>query len=94
MVGASCGGWLGVDLALKRENDIKSMVLLSPAQTFIWVRHRTGLLKNLLSIFSSKEKEVERSLETMSSNVSNIDKRYVEQYKIGMKNDSLSKFIM
>ncbi|MGO3183674.1 MAG: alpha/beta fold hydrolase [Aequorivita sp.] len=94
LIGASRGGWLAVDLALKKENDIKSMVLLSPAQTFIWIRPSTGVLKNILNIFSSNEKEVERTLETMSSNNTNIDKSYVEQYNLGVKNDSLSKFMM
>lgn len=94
LIGASRGGWLAVDLALKHQNDIKSIVLLSPAQTFIWIRPSTNLLKNVINIFSSTEKQVERSLETMSSNAGNIDKSYLQQYNIGVKNDSLPKFMM
>lgn len=94
LVGASRGGWLAVDLALKHENDIKSITLLSPAQTFMWIPPSTNLLKNIVNTFSSKEKQVERSLETMSSNVGNIDKSYLRQYNIGVKNDTLPKFMM
>lgn len=94
LIGASRGGWLALDLALKHENNIKSMVLLSPAQTFTWIRPSTGLLKNVLNIFSSKEEQVERTLETMSSNIKNIDERYRKQYNIGIKNDTLPKFMM
>ncbi len=94
LVGASRGGWLAVDIALRKQNDIKSIVLLSPAQTFIWIPPSTDLLKNIINIFSSKEKQVESSLETMSSNVSNIDKNYLKQYNIGVKNDTLPKFMM
>ena len=94
LIGASRGGWLAVDLALKKQNDIKSITLLSPAQTFIWIRPSTNLLKNVINVFSPKEKQVERSLETMSSNVGNIDKSYLKQYKIGVKNDSLPKFML
>lgn len=94
LIGASRGGWLAVHLALKRENDIKSIVLLSPAQTFIWIRPSTNLLKNVVNALSSPEKQVEHSVETMSSNVANIDKSYLEQYKIGVENDTLPKYMM
>lgn len=94
LMGASRGGWLAVDLALRKQNDIKSIILLSPAQTFIWIRPSTNLLKNIVNGFSPKEKQVERSLETLSSNVSNIDKNYLKQYNIGVKNDTLPKFMM
>lgn len=93
LMGASRGGWLAVSLSLKHQNNIKSLTLLSPAQTFIWIRPSTGLLKNVLNIFSSKEKQVESTLETMSNNVANIDKKYIDQYKLGVKNDTLPKFM-
>src|SRR5690554_7273725 len=43
LVGASRGGWIAVNLALHNQEKIKSMVLLSPAQTFIWIRPSVGL---------------------------------------------------
>lgn len=94
LVGASRGGWFAVDIALKHQNNIKSMVLLSPAQTFIWIPPSTNLLKNIINFFGSEEKQMRRSLETMSTNVDNIDKSYLNQYSIGVKNDTLQKFMM
>ena len=94
LIGASRGGWFAVDLALKSKRDIRSMVLLSPAQTFTWIPPSSGLLKNIFSVFSSKEKKVENTLETMSSNVNNIDPTYKEQFYKSHQNDSLNKFMM
>src|SRR5690606_42013951 len=45
IIGASRGGWLAVNLALNHPERIKSMTLLSPAQTFIWIRPSADLLK-------------------------------------------------
>lgn len=94
LIGASRGGWLAVNLALKSNRDIKSIVLLSPAQTFMWIPPSANLLKNIINTMSSKKKQMQRSLETMSSNVSNIDNNYLKQYSIGVKNDSLNQFMM
>lgn len=94
LVGASRGGWIAVNLALHNQEKIRSMVLLSPAQTFIWIRPSVGLLKNIVNIFSSEEKQAMRSLETMSSNVGNIDKKYLEQYYIATELDSINKFMI
>src|SRR5690554_649479 len=47
LIGSSRGGWLAVNLALKSKREIRSLVLLSPAQTIIWMRPTSGLLKNI-----------------------------------------------
>jgi pimeloyl-ACP methyl ester carboxylesterase len=94
LIGASRGGWLAVNLALQHQENIKSMILLSPAQTFIWIRPSTDLLKNIIFALSSKEKQIQENLKTMSSNVDNIDKTYLEQYYIGAEKDSLNKFVL
>ena len=41
------------------QKKIKSLILLSPAQTFTWIKPSTDLLKNIVRIFSSKEKQME-----------------------------------
>ncbi|PNQ73009.1 alpha/beta hydrolase [Hanstruepera neustonica] len=92
IIGASRGGWLAVNTALHNQEGIKSMVLLSPAQTFIWVRPSTNLLKNIVYAFSSKEKQMEETLETMSRYPHNINKTYLDQYKIAVEKDSINKF--
>ena len=93
LIGASRGGWLAVTLALNDQTKIKSLILLSPAQTFTWIKPSTDLLKNIVRIFSSKEKQIAQSLESMSSNVANINEAYLRQYKLGMELDSENKFV-
>ncbi|SFN65462.1 Pimeloyl-ACP methyl ester carboxylesterase [Bizionia echini] len=92
LVGASRGGWISMKIALQNQERIKKMVLLSPAQTFIWIRPSTDLLKNIIALFSSEEKQIEQSLKSMSSNVGNIDKTYLNQYYKSEANDSINKF--
>lgn len=94
LVGASRGGWISVKIALQNQERIKKMVLLSPAQTFIWIRPSTDLLKNIILMFSSDEKQIEQSLKSMSSNVANIDKTYLKQYYKSEAQDSISKFVL
>ena len=93
LIGASRGGWLAVTLALQDQEKIKSLILLSPAQTFTWIKPSTDLIKNIIKLFSSKEKQIAQSLESMSSNVANINEAYLKQYKLGTEMDSENKFV-
>ncbi|KJD33285.1 alpha/beta hydrolase [Tamlana sedimentorum] len=93
LIGASRGGWLAVNLALNNQEQIKSLALLSPAQTFSWIKPSTDLLKNIVSLFSSKEKQLNQMLESMSNNPANIDKTYINQYKLGTQLDNPNKLI-
>lgn len=93
VIGASRGGWLAVNFALNNQKKTKSLILLSPAQTFTWIRPSTNLLKNIVTLFSSKDKQITQSLESMSNNVANIDDAYLKQYKIATEKDSVNKFI-
>lgn len=94
LVGASRGGWSAVDLALKSKRDIRSMILLSPAQTIVWIPPSAGLAKNLINMFSSKEKQVEGTLNTMSVNSDKMDASYKAQYHLSQKVDSLGSMAM
>jgi pimeloyl-ACP methyl ester carboxylesterase len=93
LIGASRGGWLAVNLALNNQKKIKSLILLSPAQTFTWIKPSVDLFKNIATLLSSKEKQVAQSLESMSSRVANISDIYLQQYKIGLEKDSENKFV-
>ncbi len=93
LIGTSRGGWMATDLALHSEKT-RSVILLSPVQTIMWMRPNMGLVKNLLSIFYPKEKRALRTMETLSNDPSKIDKDYIEQYRIALKNDSLNKFML
>lgn len=93
LIGTSRGGWLATDLAMHSEKT-KSLILLSPVQTIMWMRPNLGLVKNLLNIFYSEEKRPIRTMETLSNDISKMDKDYIEQYQIALKNDSLNKFML
>lgn len=93
LIGASRGGWLAVNLALTNREKIKSLVLLSPAQTFTWIKPSMDLLKNVVTLLSSKEKQPAQSLESMSSNVAHISDTYLKQYQLGLEKDSDNKFL-
>ena len=92
IIGTSRGGWLATDLAIHDKN-VKSVILLSPVQTFVWVPPSVGLLKNIFNIFYPKDKRAMRTMETLSNDPSKIDKDYIEQYRIALENDSLRKFM-
>ncbi|WP_223034509.1 alpha/beta fold hydrolase [Hanstruepera marina] len=94
IIGASKGGWMAVNLALYNQDKIKKMVLLSPAQTFIWIRPSANLFENIVSLFSSDDKQFETSLKTMSINPANIEKKYLDQYYLATKRDSLNEFTL
>lgn len=93
LIGTSRGGWLATDLALHSKKT-KSVILLSPVQTIIWMPPSRGLLKNMLNIFHPKEKRALRTMETLSNDPSKIEKDYIEQYRIALKNDTLKKFMV
>lgn len=93
LIGASRGGWLAVNFALNNQKRIKSLILLSPAQTFTWIKPSLDLFKNIATLLSSEEKQIAQSLESMSNNVANISDVYLQQYKLGLKIDSENKFL-
>ena len=93
VIGASRGGWLAVNLALNNQKKIKSLILLSPAQTFTWIKPSVDLFKNIVTLISSKEKQIAQSLESMSNSAANISDVYLKQYKIGLEIDSENKFV-
>ena len=91
VVGASRGGWLGVNLALKHPNRIEKLILLSPAQTFKWIPMGKDLFANLAYTIVPKRKNLRKSLKTMSSNVDNIEQDYIDQYFMSTKRATISK---
>jgi len=91
IVGASRGGWLGVNLALKHPNRVENLVLLSPAQTFKWIPIGQDLFANLAYTIKPKRKKLRKSLKTMSSNVDNIKQEYIDHYFMSTKRAKISK---
>lgn len=93
LIGASRGGWMAVQLALNNKKQVQSITLLSPAQTFIWIRPSVDLFKNITALFSSKEKQIEQTLESMSVNAAKISDVYIKQYKLGLELVDENKFV-
>lgn len=93
LIGTSRGGWLAMDIALHSKRNIRSLILLSPVQTFMWIPPSVDLFKNILNVFYPEEKRSHRTMGTLSNNPKNIDPQYMEQYKIGLENDTLNKFM-
>lgn len=93
LIGPSRGGWLAMDLALHSDKNLKSVILLSPVQTFVWIPPSSALLKNMSNVLYSREKRISRTMSTLSNNASRINEDFLNQYRLGKKSDSLNKFI-
>lgn len=93
LIGTSRGGWLATNLALHYKENTKSLIVLGPVQTFMWIRPNAGLVKNLFNIFYSEDNRAVRTMETLSNDPSKINKDYIAQYRLALKNDSLNKFM-
>ena len=94
LIGASKGGWLAIYIALQQKARIKNIVLLSPAQTFMWISPGSEMLANLTYTLAPKRKRLHGVMETMSVDVDKIEKSYIEQYFIATQKATFSKFIL
>lgn len=93
LIGASRGGWLATNIALRNQKKIGKMILLSPAQTFVWIKPGAKIINNLVYTVSPKRKRLREVLETMSFNVDNIEQVYIDQYYLSTKNAEINKCI-
>jgi len=82
MVGASRGGWLALNIALRSHTRVNKIVLLSPAQTFIWIRPGVKVINNIEYSLLPKRKRLRNVLETMTFNVDKLSQIYINQYFI------------
>lgn len=94
IVGASRGGWLGVNLAMRHPDRVENLVLLSPAQTFKWIPIGKDMFSNLVYTFKPKRKKLRKSLKSMSSNVDNIEQDYIDHYFLSTKRATVSKIFV
>jgi pimeloyl-ACP methyl ester carboxylesterase len=91
LLGASRGGWLATNIALNHKTQVKKLILLSPAQTFIWIRPGSKALSNLFYHLSPKRKKLRKMLQTVTSDVDSIDQVYIDQYYMGLKHSTVNK---
>ncbi len=94
LIGASRGGWLAIYFALQQTSRIRSIVLLSPAQTFMWIPPGSEILSGLNYTIRPKRKHLRRLLETMSSNVDKIEQVFIDQYFLATQEAMKIKFIL
>lgn len=94
LVGASRGGWMAIKIALTDTTRIKSVALLSPAQTFAWITPSMGLVDNLTFALNPKRENLRDALETMSVNVDGISQLYIDQYYSKTKQGNLPQFLL
>jgi pimeloyl-ACP methyl ester carboxylesterase len=91
LLGASRGGWIATNIALKDPARIDKMILLSPAQTFIWIRPGIKAFNNVAYTISPKRKRLRNVLETMTDNVDNISQIYINQYYMATQEATINK---
>ncbi|MES2568243.1 MAG: alpha/beta hydrolase [Bacteroidota bacterium] len=91
LLGASRGGWIATNIALKDPARINKMILLSPAQTFIWIRPGVKAFNNIAYTIVPKRKRLRNVLETMTNDVDKISQLYINQYYMATKDATINK---
>jgi pimeloyl-ACP methyl ester carboxylesterase len=94
LMGASEGGWLAVHIALHQKSRIRNLILLSPLQTFIWIRPGLKISSDITYSLAPKRKFLRGVLKTMSVNVDKIEKAYIDQYFIATQKAKKSLFML
>lgn len=94
LVGASRGGWLSIKIALKHSDKVLKMALLSPAQSFEWMKLNLDLFKNIAYSISPKRKNLRGVLSTMTENIDNINQIYINQYFLATKQATINKSVL
>jgi pimeloyl-ACP methyl ester carboxylesterase len=94
LIGASEGGWLAVNIALHQRSRIRNLILLSPLQTFIWIPPGSKISFDINYSLNPKRRQLRSVLKTMSVNVDNIKKAFIDQYFIATQKATNSKFML
>lgn len=89
LLGASRGGWLSVNIALRSGSRINKLILLSPAQTFGIIKPGFDIFSNVGYSVAPKRKKLRGILETMSSNVDGMSQIFINQYYLATKKASI-----
>jgi pimeloyl-ACP methyl ester carboxylesterase len=94
LIGASRGGWISVNIALRYPSRIKKLILLSPAQTFGILKPGLGLYSDINYSVNPKRKNLRDFLETMSSHVDSIHQIFINQYFLATQKAEISTDIL
>jgi len=85
LMGASRGGWMAANLAIQPQNKIKSLILLSPAQTFRGMKQPLKVLTAVKLKIIPNRKRLSRFFDTFSFYPDKIDDAYKEQFFLANK---------
>lgn len=91
LVGASRGGWIALNIALREKENVTKIALLSPAQTLSWIPPGKDLLSNLIYSAKPKRRNLRKVLKTVSADVDNIKQEFIDQYYLGTLEAKISK---
>lgn len=94
IAGESRGGWLAIQLALHAKKKITKIALLSPAQTFTWIKPKKEVFKTIFFEFFPKRKRLRDMLETMMVDVDKLKQPYIDQYYIAVTKAKKSSSIL
>jgi pimeloyl-ACP methyl ester carboxylesterase len=93
LVGCSRGGWLATAFSLSKPEKIKKLVLLSPAQTFTWIKPSSALLSNITYSISPNKEKLDHVLSGLSVRSVKISKTYFDQYYLGTEKEGISRCV-
>ena|SRR6218665_2422225 len=93
IVGISRGGWLALNITLHDQSRIHKLALLSPAQTFTWIKPNAEVVTNITYTVNPKREKLRTALETMMYDVDILKQDYIDQYYIATQEATLSKMI-
>jgi pimeloyl-ACP methyl ester carboxylesterase len=91
IVGASKGGWLALQLALRSKSNIDKIVLLSPAQALKAIKVKRKVFDNITFALFPKRVRLRNVLETLSTNVDHLNQAYINQFYIASKHARINK---
>lgn len=83
LAGISIGGWLATNYTLHNQERIKKLVLLSPVQTFGYMKFNWETRRTVNFKFFTTRKTMKKALEVLSHNPDNISPVYQEQMYLG-----------
>jgi len=84
IVGASRGGWLALHLKFHAKHHITKLALLSPAQTFSWIKPKRQVLANIFFTMYPRRPHLRKVMKTLTFNVDQISQLYYNQYFIAV----------
>jgi len=94
LIGASKGGWLAAKLAIRQPDKVEKLVLLSPAQTFIWTPPDKALITNVIYEIAPTRERLEKLFGQMSTHPDQISPDFLDLFHQATKLSAIDKILM